>query len=508
MTIYHDYSRDKIGWFFGLSGAQLALLAVASLPFFWAIKNGAWLSALLFAAIWAGIALVTIVPVHGRSATGWLLAVLAYSIGGLTGWTRFRSKAASGAIENLEEPDLPGRLQGIEIHDGPPTGGAQARIAIIQDHATRSWAVTAKVTHPGIGFADVDERDRLGQGLADMLDSAARGEMIEEIIFMVRTVPDDGAERDLWVRNHRAQDAPAQAQRTNDELARWLTQASVRTEQFVTLVVPEANLAKRAKERGGGVDGRARSLYLLMGEIETHLTGGMGMVSVEWLTSPELALACRTGFAPGDRASVVEALAARADELRTTGRSSINADVPWAQAGPSGADPTVRHYSHDAWNSVSAAVKLPDRGAVMGALAPVLMPAETGERRSFMVCYPIVRRAQADRKAANEEWAADMAEAVRNKAGMKTRAKQRTEAAKARGMDSKIANGNSMVRPYAIATVTVPKTFRIADFGRRLDAAIRTNAGFAPMRLDIAHDVAFAASTVPLGVSLTRKGTV
>ena len=61
-----------------------------------------------------------------------------------------------------------------------------------------------------------------------------------------------------------------------------------------------------------------------------------------------------------------------------------------------------------------------------------------------------------------------------------------------------------MTRPYAVATVTVPKTCRVAEYGRRLDAAIR-RAGYAPLRLDLAHDVAFAASCIPLGVSLTRK---
>ena len=40
--------------------------------------------------------------------------------------------------------------------------------------------------------------------------------------------------------------------------------------------------------------------------------------------------------------------------------------------------------------------------------------------------------------------------------------------------------------------------------GRRLDAAIRP-AGYAPLRLDLAQDVAFAASCVPLGTSLTRR---
>jgi hypothetical protein len=244
-----------------------------------------------------------------------------------------------------------------------------------------------------------------------------------------------------------------------------------------------------------------------MGEIGDQLVGGMSMTAVTWLTSPELALACRSGFAPGDRAGIIWALAMRAEEIRHTGDSSVNTDIPWAQAGPSGADSTIRHYSHDAWNSISATFKLPDRGAAMGALAPVLMPSEPGERRSYMVAYPIVRQTKADRQSANAEWAADLGEGLRGRLGMKVRAKHRADAAKARGLDAKLARGSSMTRPYAIATVTAPKTQPIADFGRRLDASIR-RAGFAPMRLDIAHDVAFAASVVPLGVSLTRNGDV
>ena len=61
-----------------------------------------------------------------------------------------------------------------------------------------------------------------------------------------------------------------------------------------------------------------------------------------------------------------------------------------------------------------------------------------------------------------------------------------------------------LTRPYAICTVTAPKTAPIAEYGARLDAAIR-RAGFAPLRLDLAHDVGFAASVVPLGIGLTRK---
>ena len=234
-----------------------------------------------------------------------------------------------------------------------------------------------------------------------------------------------------------------------------------------------------------------------MAEVETQLRGGLGMEEVTWLTSPQLALACRTGFAPADRAGIVAAVAARDSD------PTVNADVPWALAGPSGADPLVRHYSHDAWNSVSATIRLPDKGAVLGALAPVLNPGEAGERRSYLVAYPILSQSTADRRTANSEWAADLGEELRSKAKVKQRARSRAETAKARGVDTKLARGRSLTRPYAVCTVTVPKTARIAEYGRRLDASVR-RAGFAPLRLDLAHDVAFVASTIPLGVSLTR----
>lgn len=504
-TVYSDYSRARIGWFFGLSGLQFAVLAAAVLPVFLCLRSGAWASAAMFAGIWVALVVITVVDVWGRSALGWLTAVLAYSLGGFLGWTSFRSKASRGAVADLEEADMPGRLQGIQIHDGPPNGGTQTRVAIIQDHATRSWAVTAAVTHPGVGMAENDERQRLGAGLSDLLDIAERGQMITEVILMVRTVPDDGAERHLWVTHHQVAGAPEQARRMNTEIESWLTQASVRTEQFITIVIAESKLAKQAKKSGGGIDGRARALHLLMSEIEAQLVGGMGMISVHWLSSPELALAVRTGFAPGDRAGVVQALAGRTEQLRTTGASEINTTVPWAHAGPTGAEATIRHYGHDAWNSISATLSLPDRGAVIGALAPVLMPGEPGERRSFMVCYPVVSQAKADRQAGNEEMAADLSEHLKNKAGMKERARARAAKARARGLDVKLARGNSLTLPYAVATVTVPKTMRVSDFGSRLDWSIR-QAGFAPLRLDLAQDVCFAASTVPLGVSLTRKG--
>jgi hypothetical protein len=497
--IYNDYNRDRIGWFFGLSGWQLALLAASALPVVVSLQHGAWTGALGLAAVWVLVLVITVVPVRGRSATGWFFASAAFAIGGLARWTRWRSKASTGQIENLTEADLPGVLHNVEVHDGPPQGPELLRAAIIQNHAAKTWAVTAAVTHPGIGMRSPRERDRQAQGLSELLDLASRTELIDELLIMVRTVPDDGAERDLWIAGQRRRSGPNLSRQVNDDLRQRLTAASVRTEAFVAIVVPETRIARPAKESGGGLEGRARVLYGLMAEVEAQLRGGLAMTQVTWLTSPELAVACRTGFAPADRAQIVEALAGQAAE------PDVNAEVPWAMAGPSGADSAVRYYSHDAWNSVSSTIKLPAKGSVLGALAPVLTPGEAGERRSFVAAFPILRQSVADRRSGNSEWAADLGEELRRKAKVKQRAKSRAETAKARGLDAKLARGNALTRPYAVCTVTVPKTVRVTEFGRRLDAAVR-RAGYAPMRLDLSHDVGFAASVVPLGVSLTRRG--
>lgn len=496
-TIYNDYGRARVGWFFGLSGLQVGAVTAAVFPAIIALSRGAVLEFFALAFLGALTIALVVVPVKGRSATGWLVSLAAFTFGTMAGRTRFRSRAARGQETALAVPDLPGPLSGVEIHEGAPRGAQQARLAIIQNHSTRTWAMTAAIVHPGIGMADPSTRHRHGLGLAELIEMSARTELIDELLVTIRTVPDDGAERTQWVSKHRRDGGPQLARRINDELQEALSSGSVRTEAFVTFVVPEGRLAKEAKEAGGGLAGRAQSLYMLAGEVEAQLKSSVGMTEVSWLTSPALAAACRTGFAPGDRASIVNALDAAARDNR------VNADVPWALAGPSGADSVVRHYSHDAWNSVSSTLKLPDKGMLMGALAPITTPTEPGERRSLVVSFPILDQARAETKARNSEWGADIADGLREKGKVKQRAREREDANKVRRLDTKLARGNALTQPYAVATVTVPKTVRAGEAGRRLDSSIR-RAGLSPLRLDLAQDVAFAASTIPLGVSLAR----
>jgi hypothetical protein len=496
-TIYSEYAKDRQGYFFGLTGTQLVILLAAGVPALWALNRQEWATLGAAVAGWALIAVLVVVPIGGRSATGWAVASAGFTVGRMALWTRFRSRAAVGKAGELPAPDLPGVLGQVAVHEGPPQGPDLTRVAIIQHHARRTWAVTAAITHPGLALADPAERSSQGRGLATLLNTCARSELVEEIQFLIRSVPDDGAERAQWLTRHQHPGAPPLARIVNDQLAGMLSQASVRTEAFVTVIVGERRLAREAREFGRGIEGRGRALQLVMAEVEASLLTGLRVSRVEWLTSPQLAVAVRTGFAPGDRAGIIDALAAAETD------PGVNAGVPWAMAGPSGADLVVRHYSHDAWNSVSATIKLPAKGAVIGALSPVLTPTEPGERRSLVVGFPILAQSVADRQTQNAEWSADMGEQLRARAGVRTRAKEQTVLARTRSLDAKLATGNALVRPYAVACVTVPKTCRIAEFGRRLEASIR-RAGFAPLRLDLVQDAGFAVATIPLGLSLTH----
>lgn len=498
MTEYSDYAKDRSGWFFGLSGVQLTLVALTGLPELAALNSHNWLLILAWLPAWGLTIVLIAVPVRGWSASQWLLAITSHALGGLMGWTRWQSKVAAGDATDLDEVDLPGVLAAVHTHDGPPYGHAMTRVAVVQDRSARTWAAVARIEHPGIGMSEADERDRMASGLAELQEISSRTELIELFAIQVRTVPDDGAERADWVRRHRKPGSPPLSRQVNETLSRNLMPAAVRNEAFVTVVVSEHRIAKSAKESGGGIDGRARVLYGTMGELENRLRGSIGCTSVTWLDSSALATAIRTGFAPGDRAALIAA------DLAAGDNSAAATGIPMAAAGPTAAHTEMRHYNHDAWSSITDTILLPDQGAILGALAPVFVPSAPGERRSVTVFYPAMSQARADKVTGREEMSAIVGSELRRKSGRIERARQRRATARVSNTDEKLAKGRALVRPCAAATVTVPNTWPVAEFGRRLDASIRM-AGFIPLRLDGAQDSAFAAGAIPLGIGVPRR---
>lgn len=495
---YGGWSKDRHGWLFGLSGSAWTVVLAAGLPALIGAGTRRWLLMAGWLPVWAVLVMLVAVPVRGRPAARWLRDVCWHAVGVVAGWSQWQSLAAAGRTEDLDQADLPGVLSGIRAHDGPPYGPRLARPVIVADQRERSWAVVARISHPGIGLADPDTRARMGAGLAGLLDAAATAELVSLLALQVRTIPDDGAERAVWQRTHLRLDAPPLARAVTDELAVVMTQAGVQHEAFLTVVVPEHRLARQAKDAGGGVDGRARVLHGVMASVETAL-GAIGVSEVSWLDAAGLAGAIRTGFAPGDRASL------RSAELDAQTNPSVAGALPLAAAGPSVTPtPERRYYAHDAWRTVTCTVLLPERGAIMGALAPMIAPVDAGERRSVTVFFEPIARHKADRLVGAESMSAGTAAELRTRMGFRTRAAQRRDRARVEGQDQRLADGNALVRVAIAAAITVPDSWPITDYGRRLEAAI-TGGGFAPLRLDLAQDTGFAAACIPLGIGLPRR---
>ena len=137
-TVYGDYTRDRSGLFFGLTGGQLITLVVAGVPALWAFQRQQW------AAVAGSVAGLGAGAGAGRGADpGTVGDRLAGRLDRAT-WPGRRCAGPGGgpsgdrAQRDLAEPDLPGVLAGISIHDGPPQGPTNTRVAIIQDHANRT----------------------------------------------------------------------------------------------------------------------------------------------------------------------------------------------------------------------------------------------------------------------------------------------------------------------------------------------------------------------------------
>src|SRR5215212_9678573 len=210
MARYSEYHRDRIGWFFGLSGSQLMCVAAAALPVFFALRRGAWADALLQVVVWALVTVVVVLRIRGRSTLGWLVTGLRFSLARRAGWSAWRSHAATGRTVPVDGPDLPGPLQRIAIHDG---AGTENGPGVMQHLATRMWAISCRIDHDGIGMADDDTRTRLAAGWTDLIDAAARTDLVSEVLMMTRVGPDDGAERQVWTTQHRRPVGPSLAQR-------------------------------------------------------------------------------------------------------------------------------------------------------------------------------------------------------------------------------------------------------------------------------------------------------
>ena len=498
---YEGWRRERLGAFLGLTGGQAALVALFALPVLVAMGRSSWMQVFqLLPLSLIGAALV-VVPVRGRPAFRWLVDLGLFHIGAATGWSAWRSAAATGSAspQDLARPDLPGVIAGLRTHNGPPFGPTLTRVCIVQDPRAGRWSATARLTHAGVAASDEVTRDAFATALGNLLAAVADTGYIAGVSLMIRTIPDDGAERAAWVSDHEVSDVPDVVSSSGRGLESTVVSASVRHEVFLTVSLSESQVRRAARDAGGGAIGRARVLYRYLGECEYGLRA-IGASDVRWLDGAELATAIRTGYNLSEGAGV-----ARAAHAHRQG-AGVRTGTMMGAAGPAYAPPPrARTYSHDAFTTVSYALLLPKRPTTVGALSRILAPATVGERRCLALHYEPLSAGRADRQIDRDTWAAEMAVDIKAKRGFRVPRRDRKRLAEVAEQESHLARGHSLVRVAGAVAVTVPTEAGVDDAAASFEGSARA-AGYQLLRLDLAQDSGFVAAVLPLGVGLPKRG--
>jgi hypothetical protein len=472
--------------------AQAAGGVVLAAPVLLAMSVGNLPRALTWLTVSGPLAVLVVVPVRGRPALRWLGDLLQFQAGVLTGWSVWQSRAAAGDPGPAADPDLPGVLARLRFPDGPVFSDRGSRVCLIHDTVEARWGATAQLTHRGTGMLSPAECDQLAARLGNLLTGVGQRDTIDRISLYVRTVPDDGAEYQLWRDRHARPDAPELARRATAELDATLGAVSLRTEVFVCVSGREDVLRRPAEAAGGGVTGRALVLYRALDGLEDGLKP-LGVQRVTWLTSARMAVALRTGYNPATAASLA------AERLR----GGSGPGLPLAAAGPTLAPtPAARAFHHDGFSTVSWAVLMPENGVGFGALGPLLAVRTAGERRTLAIHYEVMSARASARAVQRQRYRATIVRDVKASRGFSTTATDHRTSTSARDQEYAVAAGAAMVRFAVAASVTVPSSWPVEDHAGRLenDAAGR----FRVLRLELAQDSAFVAAALPVGIGLPR----
>ena len=87
-------NREQTGWVLGVTPAQAFLGVLLATPVLLSAAGGDVPRALRWLLLDLPLAVLVVVPVRGRPALRWLLDLLLFQVGVLSGWSVFQSRAA------------------------------------------------------------------------------------------------------------------------------------------------------------------------------------------------------------------------------------------------------------------------------------------------------------------------------------------------------------------------------------------------------------------------------
>lgn len=501
---YSGFRRERIGAVAGLPMGTLMVMVLLALPGVFGFAQQRYVLGVVWMLAWAvGVALVA-VPVRGRSAWTWLWQSVAWLVGRASGASSWVSRVSEGDVtsKDVDQVDLPGSLQHVELVDGPPLPvmGLRQPCLIHDKRDGGSWRMVARLDHPGISMASSERLDGQAAALGDLMASLAVSGVVRRLSIYTRSEPGDDVERQAWLAGHVSDQVPEVMRQSLHSLEAQVRASSITTDLFVVVEVGESSIRREARAAGGGVEGRARVIYRHLGEVTQGLVGA-GVKTVSWLSTPELVEAIHSGYQPAVRDELARARLAARTQL------GVETSIAPIAAGPARAEGDRSVYRHGNYVTKAFTVVPPKQGTQVGSLAPLVTPAGSGERRSLAIHYETKAPAAAQRQVEREVNESTLAKETRARMGLRVRVRDRRQADEVARQEQVISAGHTLTRMAMVSAVTVPATMDIRDHAAAMQASAR-NRQFSLYPLDLAQDAGFVAAVLPVGIGLPRRKDV
>lgn len=468
-----QFSRlTRRGIMLGLSLAQVIVLAFAILTVVAALYLSGGMGLAWTSPLWAGSALLAMVPVGGRKVIEWVPILTRWTARTYLGQLLFRRRIIrprpAGTLA------LPGDSAALREWEDPDTGAA-----MIHDPHAQTLTVILGVSHPAFVLLDPGEQQRRVSGWGRVLAAACRSGRIARVQVSERTLPDSGSGLAEWWRTHGTDDG-SWAASTYQELIDRAGPAGERHATTISLALDMKAAARQIRTSGGGIAGAAAVLRQDMTTLITALRAAE-LTSTGWLTPGEVAVILRSAYDPAAAASL--------ERHGTLGRDL-------ATAGPVAVTETWdRLRSDSAHHAVLWISEWPRSQVFPGFLAPLVL--SNGILRTLALHYTPVRADQAARDLRKKKTELISDAAQRRKIGQVDDASANAELDDVLQQEADLTAGHGVLRVSGLISVSAPSVDELDTAVSAIEQAA-IQASCETRRLVGQQAQGFAVAALPL----------
>ncbi|GAB7003958.1 type VII secretion protein EccE [Nocardioides sp. AN3] len=457
------------GVLLGLTGPQLAVVAVAAAALVLSLYAGSLILAVPIIAVCSVLATVS---VGGRKLIEWTPICARWgwrSAGGqLLYRRRIMTPRPAGTLA------LPGDAARLRQWVDPETGA----VLVHDPHAATLTAIIG-VTHPAFILLDPAEQERRITSWGRVLATACRSGRLASLQVMERTLPESGKGLAEWWNQHGTNN-DSFTSITYRELIDRAGPAGERHASTISISLDMKTAARAIRAAGGG---RRGAIAVLRQEMTTMAAAlrAADLSPSGWLTPGDLALILRSAYDPAS-AAALERHGKLGRDLATAGPAAVSES--WGSLRSDSAHHCVLWISE--W---------PRSLVYPGFLAPLLL--SSGIRRTLTLLYTPMRndRAARDIRKKKTEYVSDAAQ--RQRIGQIEDAQQSAEYHDVLQQEADLTAGHGILRVTGLLAISATDPDQLERNVAAVEQAA-IHASCETRRLCGQQAQAFSAAALPL----------